>query len=109
MKTKMKVLLGSSLLALTTMALPSISHAAPIDARLHNETARIDQGADSGSLTPAEAARLRWHKRHIRHQIRRMRMRNGGTLTPWQRARIRREENRLSRHIYRHKHKADMD
>lgn len=88
------------------MIVPAISQAAPIDNRLHNETARINQGVASGQLTPREAARLRAHKRHIRHEVNRMRMRNGGTLTPRQRARIRRQENRLSHHIYRHKHNA---
>lgn len=104
MNTKMKNFFGSSFVAMMTLLLPAVSNAAPIDARLHNETARINQGQASGQLSPAEAARLRRHKRHIRQQIRRMRMRNGGTLTPWQRARMRREENHLSRHIYRQKH-----
>lgn len=101
----LKAILSASALAVATLV-PAISHAAPVDNRLHNETARINQGVASGQLTPGEAARLRAHKRHIRHEVNRMRMRNGGTLTPWQRARIRRQEGRLSHHIYRHKHNA---
>lgn len=106
MNNRLKVLLSASALAVTTLALPVLSHAAEADYRLHNETSRINQGVASGQLTPAEAARLRAHKRHIRHEVNRMRMRNGGPLTPRQRARIRRQENRLSHHIYRHKHNA---
>lgn len=105
MRMTKRALVGGSFLA-AIMIVPAISQAAPIDNRLHNETARINQGVASGQLTPREAARLRAHKRHIRHEVNRMRMRNGGTLTPRQRARIRRQENRLSHHIYRHKHNA---
>jgi hypothetical protein len=106
MDNKAKAVASGVLLAVATFALPVISHAAEVDARVHNETARINRGARTGELTHGEAVRLRAHKRHIQREIKRMRARNGGHLTPAERARIKREESRLNRHIYNKKHNA---
>ncbi|MDT8069227.1 MAG: hypothetical protein ROO76_13760 [Terriglobia bacterium] len=70
--------------------------------RLQQE--RIGQGIKSGSLTPAEAARMENQQKHINREVARDRYANGGTLTPGERARVNHQQNKISRHIYRQKH-----
>lgn len=102
MQIKLKNFMGALLAA--AFVLPVLSHAAEVDHRLYNETARINQGVRSGRLTYREAAHLHAEKRAIRHETNILRARNGGTLTPRERARINRQENHLSHKVYAEKH-----
>ena len=71
--------------------------------RERRQQARIAQGARSGELTPAEAARLERKQARLRRQIRRDRV-DGGGLSARERSRINRQQNQLNRKIYREKH-----
>ncbi len=72
--------------------------------RLQQE--RIGQGIKSGSLTPAEAARMENQEKHVNREVARDRAANGGTLTPGERARVNHQQNKVSKHIYHQKHDA---
>jgi hypothetical protein len=81
-----------------------ISSAAEVDQRQRNQQQRIAQGGRSGSLTPAETARLERKEAAVRREIHHGRVVNGGHLTPAQKARVNRQETRISNQIYRAKH-----
>ena len=72
--------------------------------REENQQKRIAQGVRSGQLTPRETARLESHEARLNGEIRDMREDNGGKLTPHDRRVVNRQQNRLSRQIYRDKH-----
>jgi len=73
-----------------------------IDQRQANQEKRIQQGVQSGALTPRETARLDRGQNHV--QAMENRARADGKVTPHERARILRAENRQSRRIFRQKH-----
>jgi hypothetical protein len=75
-----------------------------INGRKDNQQNRIGQGIKSGSLTPAEAARL--ESREARLNREEHRMKADGNLSPAERARINRQQNQISKGIYRQKHDA---
>lgn len=75
-----------------------------VGARQRMQQERIGQGIKSGSLTPAEAARMENQEKHVNREVARDRAANGGTLTPGERAQVNRQQNKVSRHIYRQKH-----
>jgi hypothetical protein len=98
------LILGLAAAASLAAALPAAAQ--PVDAREHNQTARIEQGVRSGALTPGEALRL--HRREARlHRFEaRVRFHHEGRLTPHARRVLTRMENRDSHAIYRLKHNA---
>ena len=65
---------------------------------------RIAQGIRSGQLTPRETVRLERRQVGLNREIGTMRRWNDGRLTPGERALVNRQQNRLSRGIYRLKH-----
>lgn len=69
-----------------------------------NQQARIEQGVQSGSLTPHEAARLERGQAHA--GAREARAGQDGHVGAHEQARIRRAEDRQSRRIHRQKHDA---
>jgi hypothetical protein len=75
-----------------------------IHERRENQQRRIAQGIASGRLTPRETARLEWQESRLHGEIRHMREDNGGKLTAKDRRIVNRQQNRLSRRIYRQKH-----
>lgn len=80
------------------------------DDRIHdrkeNQQDRIAQGVKSGSLTAHETSNLEHKEAGLNKEIRTDRKANGGNLTNNQKAQINRQQNRLSRNIYRDKHNA---
>ena len=74
--------------------------------RQENQQDRIANGVANGSLTPHETANLENKEAGFNHEIRRDRRQNGGNLTNKEKARINRQQNKLSRNIYRDKHNA---
>jgi hypothetical protein len=58
----------------------------------------------SDELTAGETANLEHKEARVNREIRRDRAQNGGTLTPKHRRKVNRQQNRLSRQIYRGKH-----
>ncbi len=77
--------------------------AAPINARQHNQDARIVRGALSGELTVVETARLGAQQRRIDRVEDRYRS-NDGRLGPAERCDLNRRLNNASGSIYRNKH-----
>ena len=71
--------------------------------RQNRQRARIAQGIGSGELTGREARGLGQASARIGRGIRRDRIAGGG-LTGRERARIHRQQDRLSRQIFRQKH-----
>jgi len=77
-----------------------------IQKRKENQQDRIAQGVKSGELTAGETANLEHKEARLNHEIRHDRAKNGGKLTPKERRQINRQQNHLSRQIYRDKHNA---
>jgi hypothetical protein len=59
---------------------------------------------ESGSLTPKETAHLENQQAKLNHEISADRKANGGNLTNNEKRQINRQQNHLSRNIYRQKH-----
>jgi len=75
-----------------------------IHARKENQQDRIAQGVKSGSLTPKETGNLENKEAGLNKEIRTDRKANGGNLTNNQKRQVNRQQNRLSKNIYRDKH-----
>ncbi len=73
-----------------------------IQQREANQQQRIQQGVDSGQLTPREAGKLEAQQARIRQ--RETRMKADGKLSARERRSLTREQNRAGRNIYRKKH-----
>jgi len=74
--------------------------------RKENQQDRIANGVKNGSLTPRETAHLEHREANLNKEIRTERKQNGGNLTNNEKAQVNRQQNRLSRSIYRQKHDA---
>jgi hypothetical protein len=72
--------------------------------RMENQQDRIAQGVNSGQLTAGEAANLEKKDAAIGREVQHDRAANGGTLTQAERQQVNRQENRVSKQIYRDKH-----
>jgi hypothetical protein len=94
------LILGLIAVAGAAAALPAAAQTAPtVDARAQHQEARIQQGAQTGALTPREARRLQ-HKQHKLRRIEaRMRARHGGALTRHDVKKLTRIENHDSKKI----------
>jgi hypothetical protein len=99
-----KMLLGLAL----SLSLPAVASAnelhprrAEVNRRLERQNARIDEGVAAGRLAPAEAHRLHREDRMVRHEERAMAAANGGHITRREKRVLNRQENRISRQIYR--------
>ena len=84
----------------------TVLNAQEVKARQENQQDRIAQGVKSGQLTAGETANLEHKEAKLNHEIRQDRKANGGNLTNKQKAQINRQQNKLSRNIYRDKHNA---
>ncbi len=74
--------------------------------RKENQQDRIAQGVKSGQLTAHETGSLENKEARLNHQIRNDRRNDNGHQTAGEKARVNREQNTLSRDIYRDKHNA---
>jgi len=68
-----------------------------VNQRKENEKARIKAGVQDGSLTKAEAAKLKAEQAKTNKDIREAR--EDGKVTPKERAKIKKEQNKLSKDI----------
>jgi hypothetical protein len=75
-----------------------------IQQRRENQQQRIANGVENGSLTPKETAHLENQQAKLNHEIHTDRKANGGNLTNNEKRQINRQQNHLSRNIYRQKH-----
>ena len=73
-----------------------------IDQRQANQEKRIDQGINSGALTPKETARL--NQRETKIEADKLAAKADGKVTRAERRKLKREENRASAAIKRQKH-----
>jgi flagella basal body P-ring formation protein FlgA len=85
-----------------------LSGSAMAETRIHqrkeNQQGRIAQGVKSGSLTPKETAHLEHKEVKLNKEIRHDRVQNGGNLTNKEKVQVNRQQNRLSKSIYKQKH-----
>ena len=93
-------------LAFVASLLAGSAWAGPINQRKENQQDRIAHGVKSGELTAGETARLETKESALNREERTMRAVDGGKLTAQDRRTINRQQNRLSRNIYRDKHNA---
>lgn len=73
-----------------------------IDRRQEQQEKRIEQGVQSGTLTPKEAGRLEAQQARIAQEE--ARMKADGNLTKAERAKLTHDQNRTNKAIYRKKH-----
>ncbi len=72
--------------------------------RQENQQDRIAQGIRSGRLNAGQTANLESREAGLNHEVRADRRANGGTLTAGERKQVNRQQNHVSRSIYRKKH-----
>ena len=92
-------------LGIASIAQAQESPAAHDAQRDANQQQRIEQGLQSGQLNTREAGRLEREEQHV-DRAEAQALKSGGTLTPHEQARIQREQNQVSRDLYRDKHNA---
>jgi hypothetical protein len=101
----------ASIFFLALVTLPLIASAGTrdsgVNARQHNQPARIQQGVKSGELTNREARGLQAEQRQIQREE--APYKTDGELTARERADLHRDLNRSSRHIYNQKHDAQSE
>jgi uncharacterized protein HemX len=73
-----------------------------IQKREQNQEKRIQQGEQSGQLTPKEAGRLEAQQTKIKQDEERMKA--DGKLTKAERRKLKREQDKANKNIYRKKH-----
>jgi len=77
------------------------------DQRQANQERRIDQGVQSGALTPKETGRLEKGQDHL--QTMEDKAKSDGQVTKQERAKLQYAENTQSERIYRQKHDRQHD
>jgi ribosomal protein S2 len=92
----------SAAIAVAFLVTPAF--AGRINNRRENQQDRIAQGVASGRLTPRETVRLERNEVRLHGEIADMREDNGGKLTKKDRVIVNRQQNKLSRQIYKLKH-----
>jgi hypothetical protein len=75
-----------------------------LEQRMENQEQRIQQGINSGQLTPREAGRLEAQEAKIKQDE--LRMKSDGNLSSAERQKLNRELDKASSDIYREKHDA---
>jgi len=75
-----------------------------VDTREGIQQQRIANGVKNGSLSPAETRNLEGREAHIQNEENRDMAKHNGHLTKAEQARINRQQNHVSRSIYRDKH-----
>ncbi|HWF04094.1 MAG TPA: hypothetical protein VHA06_10425 [Candidatus Angelobacter sp.] len=77
-----------------------------VNARDRTQQQRIGQGVKSGSLTAGETANLEKKEAGLNKEEHNDREANGGKLTGAEKTKINRQQNRVSKQIYKDKHNA---
>lgn len=86
----------------------ALAQATPgVDQRQANQERRIQQGVQSGQLTPREAARLERGQDRVERMEEKAKA--DGKVTPEERRRLKRTQDRQSEAIYREKHDRQAD
>ena len=107
---KIQTLIAAAALTLSGVAFaqtPTAPVTPRVDKMQANQDKRIDQGAATGTLTPAEAARM--EATQAKNDAAEARMKADGTVTKKERARLLHRETVSSKKIYRQKHDRQHD
>jgi hypothetical protein len=96
------VILNSTLAMILTSA--AFAQTGEVGKPAENQQDRIAQGVKSGSLGAGQTARLETKEAAVNHEVRADRRANGGKLTAGEKAQVNRQQNHLSRQIYKAKH-----
>ena len=107
---KIHTLIAAAALTLSGVAFaqtPTTPVTPRVDKMQANQDKRIDQGAATGTLTPAEAARM--EATQAKNDAAEARMKADGTVTKKERARLLHRETVSSKKIYRQKHDRQHD
>jgi hypothetical protein len=75
-----------------------------VNDRLENQSSRIENGREDGTLTGNEAQKLHREDRAIRRQERRYARHHGGHISKAEQAKLNREEDRVSSQIHNDEH-----
>ena len=97
----------AALCILVPVAAFAQSNTPRVDQREANQEARIQQGVNSGSLTPREAGRLERGQQHVQNME--ARAKSDGVVTRQERARLHEAQNVQSNRIYNQKHDRQHD
>jgi hypothetical protein len=100
----MKITLLAALVAAATLPVAAQTSTPLVDQRQQNQEARIQQGVQSGQLTPKEAAKL--EKGQAKVQVAEDKAKADGKVTAKERAKLAKKQNKQSRKIYKEKHDA---
>ena len=102
---------ASKIVAAVCFTLPLVAFAQTatprVDQRQINQEARIEQGAQSGSLTQRETKRLEAGQQHVQNVENKAKA--DGVVTGQERARMDHAQDVQSRHIYTQKHDRQHD
>jgi hypothetical protein len=97
-----KIILSTALFFGIFICMPAQTRTPKVTQKQVNQQGRIQQGVQSGQLTPAEAAKLENQQKKI-NQDKKI-AKADGSLTPQERARIHREQQNANGAIYNQKH-----
>ena len=100
----MKITLLAALVAAAALPVAAQTSTPLVDQRQQNQEARIQQGVQSGQLTPKEAAKL--EKGQAKVQAAEDKAKADGVVTPKERAKLAKKQNQQSKKIYKEKHDA---
>jgi len=99
-----KVILATITAALLTFSVQADEPEGKIQQRKENQQGRIAQGVKSGQLTAGETGRLETREANVNKEIRADRAANGGKLNGAEKQQVNRQQNRMSKSIYKDKH-----
>jgi hypothetical protein len=102
----MKKIILTLIAAGTLCAVSMPAQEGKIAKRKENQQDRIAQGVKSGQLTAGETAKLETKEANLNKEIRADRAANGGKLDKLEKKDINRQQNKLSKQIYKDKHNA---
>ncbi len=91
-------------LAGSLMMAGAFGQTSEVGKREKHQQQRIAQGVKSGSLKPGETANLEKKEVAINQEVRTDRKLNGGKLTKQEKRVVNKQQNQMSRQIYRDKH-----
>ena len=95
---------AAALAQTTTTPTPPAATGKTIQQRKANQQKRVGEGLENGSLTAGEANKIEKKEKGLNAEQRDMREDNAGKLTAADKAKLNRQQNRLSKDIYKQKH-----
>jgi len=98
----MKITILAAVMAALALPVAAQTNTPLVDKRQANQDARIQQGVQSGQLTPKETAKL--EKGQAKVQKMEDKAKADGKVTPKERTRLAKAQNKQSRKIYKEKH-----